>query len=90
MRSKSLALALAASFTLPSCATTNLYAWADTRLDSPVWEHIRYQVWVLLAVPALAVDALTHPFQIAGEMYPYGDAASPEPTDVRHRTGKRY
>lgn len=89
MRTKALAATLLASLSLPSCMSTNLMAWGDTRLDSPSEEHMRQGVVTLFLIPAAAFDVVFFPFQLAAGMYPYGSELEPDPEDVRHGTSTR-
>ena len=62
---------LLVALTLSSCITTNVTAWANTR-DKPLLEHLRVTVWGLTIIPSLVADAVLAPFQVLGDMYPYG------------------
>lgn len=86
MRSKSLPVALLSVLLLPSCMTTNMLAWADTRLESPSAEHMRQGVATLTLIPLVVADVVLLPFQLLGGFYPYGDGLTPDPPEVRHGT----
>lgn len=90
MKRKNLSAALLSTLLMPSCMSTNLLAWGDTRLDSPAEEHMRQGAVTLFLIPAFALDVLLHPVQIAAGMYPYGEEMEPDPEDVRYRTGQRF
>ena len=76
--------ALAALLLLPSCISTNLAAWADTRVASPAQQSMREGVAVLFIIPALAADLVLLPIQLLARCHPYGDVCEPDPPEVRH------
>jgi hypothetical protein len=68
--------------------TSNLVAWADTRVDSPVWQAVRIEVAFLFLLPALAMDVVLFPQQVLFGFYPYGDLEEPDPAEKRHGTDR--
>lgn len=84
MRKMLAAVTLAALLPLGSCMTTNLAAWADTRLDSPAEQHMRHGVATLFIFPAIIGDVVTLPIQLLAGFHPYGELCEPLPPSVRY------